>query len=96
MSIGDREGLIARIRQLRRVPTRGDEPGRPSRGIPAQDELRALETRIADLEQLVQGLQDSVHRESTRQGRRIAELEAQIQPAVLGRALSEDARERGL
>jgi hypothetical protein len=37
-----------------------------------------------------------VHRESTRQRERIAELEARIQPAALARALSEDARERGL
>ena len=28
--------------------------------------------------------------------KRIGELEAQIEPAVLGRALSEDARKRGL
>jgi hypothetical protein len=48
------------------------------------------------VEQLVQGLQDSVHRESTRQSERLAELEARIQPAALGKALSEDARNRGL
>ena len=92
----EREGLIARIRQIRRVSARAGEPARPSTSGPGQDELRALAARIAELEQLVQGLQDSVHRESTRQGKRIAELEARIQPGVLGRALSEDARERGL
>jgi hypothetical protein len=36
-----------------------------------------------------------VHRESSRHGKRIAELEARIQPATLGKALSDDARERG-
>jgi hypothetical protein len=92
----EREGLIARIRQIRRAATKTDGPAGASRGDPGQGELRALEARIAHLEQLVQGLQDSVHRESTRQGKRIAELEARIQPAVLGKALSEDARERGL
>jgi hypothetical protein len=91
----EREGLIARIRQLRRVSAEADEPARASAG-PGQDQLRALEARIAHLEQLLQGLQDSVHRESTRLGKRIAELEARIQPAALGKALSEDARERGL
>jgi hypothetical protein len=45
---------------------------------------------------MVQGLQDSVHREATRQGKRIADLEARVEPAALGRALSDDARERGL
>jgi hypothetical protein len=44
----------------------------------------------------VQGLQDSVHRDVVRQDKRIAALEAQIEPAALSRALSKDARERGL
>jgi len=92
----EREHLIARIRQLRRVFADADERGRAATSRPGQDELRALETRITHLERLVEGLQDSVHRESTRLGRRVAELEAQIQPAALGKALSENARERGL
>ena len=96
MSVREREGLVARIRQIRRASTKADEPARASTSGVGQDELRALEARITHLEQLVQGLQDSVHRESMRQGQRIAELEARIQPAALGRALSEDARERGL
>jgi hypothetical protein len=37
-----------------------------------------------------------VHRESERQGKRIAELEARIEPAALSEAMSKDARERGL
>lgn len=60
------------------------------------DEVRALAARVAHLEQMVQGLQDSVHRESLRQDRRITELEARTQPGALGKALSEDARARGL
>ena len=92
----ERERLIGRIRQLRRVFTDADEPGRAATSGPGRDELRALEVRIAHLEQLVEGLQDSVHRESTRLGKRVGELEARIQPAALGRAMSEDARERGL
>jgi hypothetical protein len=55
-----------------------------------------LEARITRLEELLQGLQDSVHRESSRQSKRIAALEAQIQPAAITKALSDDARERGL
>jgi hypothetical protein len=51
---------------------------------------------MAHLERLVEGLQDSVHRESERQGKMIAELEAQIQPSAISAALSKDARERGL
>lgn len=44
----------------------------------------------------MQGLQDSVHRESLRYDKRIAAIEARMQPAALSKALSQDARERGL
>jgi hypothetical protein len=92
----EREGLIARIRQIHRVSAAADEHAPPSTRGPEQDQLRALEARIAHLEQLVQGLQDSMHRESTRLSKRIAELEARIQPVALGKVLSDDARKRGL
>jgi hypothetical protein len=96
MSVPEREGLIARIRQIRRVSADTDDKPISATGGPSQDELRSLETRVAHLEQLVQGLQDSVHRETTRLSKRMTELEAQIEPAALGRALSDDARKRGL
>lgn len=95
MSIREREGLIARIRLIRRTASTASETRRPA-ADPERAELHALEARITQLEQLVQGLQDSVHRESSRLGSRLGELEAQIQPAALGKALSEDARNRGL
>lgn len=90
------EGLIARIRQIRRASAGDDVRTRPSTPDPRQEELHALEARITQLEQLVQGLQDSVHRESTRLSERVGELEARVQPAALARAMSKDARERGL
>ena len=92
----EREGLIARIRQIRR--TAEQSAAAPRKAAPGNDTtaLRALQARIEHLEQLVEGLQDSVHRESERYSKRITELEAQIQPAALGVALSKDARERGL
>ncbi|MBV9536033.1 MAG: hypothetical protein JO321_11550 [Solirubrobacterales bacterium] len=80
----------------RRVSATADERARPSMPDPQQNELHALEARIGQLEQLVQGLQDSVHRESTRLSQRVGELEARVQPAALARAMSKDARERGL
>jgi hypothetical protein len=94
--VHEREGLMGRIRQLRRGSTESEEPAQPAASGRDQDEVRALEARVSHLEDLVQGLQDSVHRETTRLERRIGEVEARIQPAALGRALSEDARERGL
>lgn len=73
-----------------------DEPAPSPTTDPERDALRALEARITQLEQMLQGLQDSVHRESVRQSKRIAELEARVQPAAISKALSEDARDRGL
>jgi hypothetical protein len=94
--MAEREGLIARIRQIRRT---GPAPATaPSRREPEDDAAapRDLEARIEHLEQLVEALQDSVHRESERQSKRITELETRVQPAALSAALSKDARERGL
>jgi hypothetical protein len=62
MSMHERERLTARVRQLRRVFTDADERGRAATSGPGRIELCALEVRIAHLEQLVEGLQDSVHR----------------------------------
>jgi hypothetical protein len=93
----ERDGLIARVRQMRRLHADADEQmSARTGGGGGGDQLQALEVRIAHLEQVVQGLQDSVHREWTRQGKKISELEARTQPAALARALSEDTRKRGL
>lgn len=107
MKIGEHQRLVNRVRQIRRVNKTAEEQRasdkRSTEAQPANDvrepgraQIGALEGRVAHLEQLLEGLQDSVYRESERQGRRIAELEAQIQPAALGEALSKDARARGL
>jgi TolA-binding protein len=98
--VREREGLIARISQIRRA-TADAADRRTSADADAaktteQDQIRALGARVTELENMLQGLQDSVHRESLRTNKRITCLEAQIQPAALGRALSEDARQRGL
>ncbi len=92
----EREGLVARIRQIRR--TAPASAAVRSDAAPNDDTiaLPALEARIKHLEQLVEALQDSVHRESERHANRITELDARIQPAALGVALNRDARERGL
>ena len=91
-----REELTARIRQIRRAAD-ASATARPQ--VAPKDDtitLQALQARIEHLEQLVEGLQDSIHRESERHGKRITELEARIQPAALSAALSKDARDRGL
>jgi hypothetical protein len=96
MAMREREGLIARVRQMRRAAAAADtRPGfDPTSPDPAA--IDALERRVAHLEELLEGLQDSVHRESARESKRIAVLEARLEPEALAVALSQDARERGL
>jgi hypothetical protein len=93
--LGEGEGLVARIRQVRRVATARDRPGSDAPGT-QPDRLQALDARVAQLEQLLEGLQDSVHRESERHARLIAELQTQVQPGAMGAALAENTRNRGL
>jgi hypothetical protein len=95
-TIREREGLIARISQLRRRAAAAESSARHPTVDPQDDRVQALEARVAHLEHLVEGLQDSVHRETERYARLIAELQAQIQPGAMGAALAEDARSRGL
>ena len=92
----DRERLIARIRQIRRVAPTADPPGHGATVDLKDGGLSALQARVAHLERLVEGLQDSVHRESERQSKLVAELQAQVQPGAMSAALATDARNRGL
>jgi uncharacterized coiled-coil protein SlyX len=96
---GDREGLVSRIRTIRRlaaVPDRvvGRPAGPPTGPVP--ERVAALEARLAHLEQLVEGLQDSVHREADRHTALIDELQAQVRPEMMVASLAKHARERGL
>jgi hypothetical protein len=95
MTMREREGLLARIRQIRRLPA-ATERGNSSAVDQRPDRPQTLEARVAHLERLVEGLQDSVHRESERHTRLIAELQGQVEPRAMGAALAEDARNRGL
>lgn len=96
MSSREREGLLARVRQIRRLTATPADPALRPANESHEEVLGALESRIAHLEQLLQGLQDSVHRESSRQSKQISELETRLQPAAISQALSQDARERGI
>ena len=91
-----RPGLVGRIRQMQRAAA-PNAPTPPESGRdPAQSEVGELRSRVAHLEQLVQGLQDSVYRESQRHDRRLDEIEKRLDPAALAAELSRNARERGL
>lgn len=93
--MSERDRLITRIRQVRRLATLRDRPSSEA-SEPQPDRLQALEARVAHLEHQLEGLQDSVHRESERHAKLIAELESRVEPGAMSAALAEDARNRGL
>lgn len=68
---------------------------KPVDGV-SERRLEQLERQVAQLEELVEGLQDAVHRESVRRDQEAAQVQRQLAPSALARALSEDARRRGL
>jgi uncharacterized coiled-coil protein SlyX len=63
---------------------------------PPINRIEDLEKRVRHLETMIEGLQDAVHREITRMNDQIDLLRKRTEPAELSRALSEDARHRGL
>jgi uncharacterized coiled-coil protein SlyX len=73
--------------------TRRRTSGQPP---PPIERIEALERRVSHLETMIEGLQDAVHREITRTNDQIDQLRRRTEPGELSRALSEDARHRGL
>jgi uncharacterized coiled-coil protein SlyX len=78
-------GPMRRLGRFRR-------PGRA--GLAAR--IDHLERRLANLESVIEGLQDSMHREARRRDEETAELRHRTEPGEMARALSDDARRRGL
>jgi hypothetical protein len=70
--------------------------GRLRTALRSPDPSDDLVERVERLESVVEGLQDAMHRESVRHDQQIEALQAKTEPAELARALSEDARKRGL
>jgi hypothetical protein len=90
-----RLAMLGRVVQVRRGRRASDAASQaPDAGH--ERRIQALEGRIDQLEALLEGLQDAVHRDSVREGGRIEALEKRSDPAEISRALSRDARERGL
>jgi len=99
-SIGDPSGgavrrttILGRVVQMRRA-RRATNAAAQASG--QERRIEVLEERVDQLEALLEGLQDAVHRESVREGGRIGALEKRTEPAEISRALSRDARERGV
>ena len=58
--------------------------------------LEALEARIAHLETALEGLQDALYRHEVSDKESIGDLRRRTDPEQMARALSDDARRRGL
>jgi hypothetical protein len=67
-----------------------------SLGPSSEQRLELLERRVWQLEELLEGLQDAVHRESVRRDEETARLQRRTAPGEMARALSQDARKRGV
>jgi uncharacterized coiled-coil protein SlyX len=61
-----------------------------------EQRIAALEQRVEQLEALLEGFQDSVHREMTRQDRHLAALAEKTEPHEMTRAIGKYSQERGL
>jgi hypothetical protein len=92
---GRRTWLVERVVQLGR-PRRAADPAAQLSADAQERRIEALEKRVDQLEALLEGLQDAVHRESVREDRRISALEKRTEPSEISRALSRDARKRGI
>ena len=90
---GRRTAILGRVVQLGRG-RRATNAAAQASGL--ERRIEVLEERVDQLEALLEGLQDAVHRESVREGGRIGALEKRTEPAEISRALSRDARERGV
>jgi hypothetical protein len=89
-----RSRLLDRVVQQRRAAAPETAP--PGEQADHEQRIRALEERIGHLETLLEGLQDSVHREAVRREQDLEEMSAKIQPAAMARELGRHAREHGL
>ena len=87
-------GLLDRV-----IRQRGDaktESGSHPDEIDRERRIGALEQRVEQLEALLEGLQDSIHREAIRQDKAIEALDTKTQAPEMARALGKYSRERGL
>jgi uncharacterized coiled-coil protein SlyX len=73
------------------VPTTAD-----ATDLETVERMQRLEARIAHLEAMVEGLQDAVDREIQRVDQSVAGLRERTEPDNMARALSAEARRRGV
>ena len=79
--------MIRHLRQLARTWRAGPQSSQRERDLTA---------RVARLESVIEGLQDALYRQAQQHDSEIGELRRRTDPAEIARALSADARRRGL
>jgi hypothetical protein len=89
-------GLLNRVGGLLRPVVKPRRPAAPEVGARAEAGVEELRERVDRLETVVEGLQDALYRQSVREDTRINEMRRRTEPDEMARALSEDARRRGL
>jgi hypothetical protein len=92
-----RSGAIARTLQRLSGELRGTRPlAEGVGGHPTPAEVEALRQRLNRLETMVEGLQDALYRQAVAHDQQLEEIARRIEPEAMARALSDDARRRGL
>jgi hypothetical protein len=86
--------LLERVIQQRRSTSAAT--GSQAGEVDQEQRIGALEQRVEYLESLVEGLQDSVHREAARHETEMKALEAKTRAPEMARALDKYSRERGV
>jgi hypothetical protein len=86
--------LLERVIQQRRSARAAT--GAPAGEADQERRIGALEQRVEYLESLLEGLQDSVHREAARHEREMKALEEKTQAPEMARAIDKYSRERGV
>jgi hypothetical protein len=89
-------GLLHRVGALMQPAGNREEPEPPRAGELQDEGIDELHARVKRLEEVVEGLQDALYRHARHQDDRIEELQRSMDPEQLARALSADARRRGL
>jgi 50S ribosomal subunit-associated GTPase HflX len=82
-------GVIAALRHR-------DERSEGTGEAPVETEIESLKRRVDHLEATLEGLQDSVYRETQRHDAELQELHKQLLPGAMSQAIEADARRRGL
>jgi hypothetical protein len=95
-AVGRARRRLARMLDPGPPPAAAEDAPSGEPAWPQTDALRTLARRIERLEAALEGLQDSIHREAQRRDGEIADLRRQGSPDAIARALSDDARRRGL